>query len=94
MAYEKTTWQSGDIVTSEKLNNIENGVANANNFVVLSLTIDESTGNIPLGKSYNDLMAYYNNNTLVYIKVEIPVSETQTENVMYVLDKLTYEQDF
>ena len=28
MAYEKTTWQSGDVVTSEKLNNIENGIAN------------------------------------------------------------------
>lgn len=29
MAYEKTTWSSGDIVSSAGLNNIENGVANA-----------------------------------------------------------------
>lgn len=27
MSYEKQTWQSGDTITSEKLNNIENGVA-------------------------------------------------------------------
>ena len=27
MAYDKNTWQSGDVVTSAKLNNIENGIA-------------------------------------------------------------------
>ena len=27
MAYEKTTWATGDVVTAEKLNNIENGIA-------------------------------------------------------------------
>ena len=26
MAYEKTTWQAGDTITSEKLNNIEDGI--------------------------------------------------------------------
>lgn len=29
MAYTPTEWQSGDIVTSEKLNKIENGIAGA-----------------------------------------------------------------
>ena len=28
MNYEKTEWQNGDIITAEKLNNIENGIAN------------------------------------------------------------------
>lgn len=28
MNYEKTTWQNGDIITAEKLNNIEDGIAN------------------------------------------------------------------
>ena len=27
MAYQKNTWASGDVVTSAKLNNIENGIA-------------------------------------------------------------------
>ena len=26
MAYNKTTWQTGDTITAEKLNNIENGI--------------------------------------------------------------------
>lgn len=29
MSYEKTTWATGDVVTAEKLNNIEDGIANA-----------------------------------------------------------------
>ena len=29
MAYTPTTWNNGDIITAEKLNKIENGVAQA-----------------------------------------------------------------
>lgn len=29
MAYEKQTWQCGDVVTAEKLNHIEDGIANS-----------------------------------------------------------------
>lgn len=37
MNYEKTTWQNGDIITAEKLNNIENGLTSANvNFITLT----------------------------------------------------------
>lgn len=28
MAYEPTEWKNGDIITAEKLNKIENGIAN------------------------------------------------------------------
>ena len=28
MAYEKNTWKDGDIITKEKLNNIEEGISN------------------------------------------------------------------
>lgn len=26
MAYNKTEWQNGDVITAEKLNNMENGI--------------------------------------------------------------------
>lgn len=29
MAYEKTNWQNGDVITAEKLNHAEQGIANA-----------------------------------------------------------------
>ena len=30
MAYTKTTWNDGDVITKEKMNNLENGVKTAN----------------------------------------------------------------
>lgn len=27
MSYEKTTWKKGDVITAEKLNKIEDGIA-------------------------------------------------------------------
>ena len=34
MAYEKNTWQTGDVVTAAKLNNMENGIADANTMII------------------------------------------------------------
>lgn len=33
MAYSKTKWNSGDIISAEKLNNVESGISNADNRV-------------------------------------------------------------
>lgn len=37
MNYNKTTWNNGDIITSEKLNNLENGVAAASGGGIIDL---------------------------------------------------------
>ena len=34
--YTPTEWKTGDVVTSTKLNNIENGISNAETFIVKS----------------------------------------------------------
>ena len=93
MAYEKTTWQSGDVVTSEKLNNIENGIASLD-YVILEPTVDTETGYLHLGKSYNDFLAYYNSNKLVYVKVQRVDSEIHIESFFLILSDLTYDRDF
>lgn len=41
MAYTPTEWQSGDIVTSAKLNKIENGIASAGGGGVMYVTITD-----------------------------------------------------
>lgn len=41
MAYTKNTWVTGDIVTSAKLNHMEDGIANADIFIVGGVTMDE-----------------------------------------------------
>ena len=41
MGYTKTNWQTGDIITAEKLNKLENGVVNASGFEVSFVTLTE-----------------------------------------------------
>ena len=57
MSYVKTTWATGDVVTSAKLNNMENGIAGAYAVEVFQIVYDEDNGNYNFGKSYNDLLA-------------------------------------
>ena len=56
MAYEKNTWKSGDVVTSAKLNNIENGIANKTGKI--TMVMGEP---ITLSASYNEVMAMFDN---------------------------------
>lgn len=41
--YQKTNWQSGDTITAEKLNNIENGIAGGGVLVVNYTTACDKT---------------------------------------------------
>ena len=46
MTYNKTTWASGDTITAEKLNNIENGIeasSEASGLLVVTFTHDNVT---------------------------------------------------
>lgn len=42
MSYEKQTWQTGDVVTSAKLNHMEDGIA-AGGVLVVNVTYDAET---------------------------------------------------
>ena len=43
MAYTPTTWETGDVITSQKLNKIENGVANTNPLIVTQTSMNNVT---------------------------------------------------
>jgi len=43
MAYEKNEWANGDVVTSAKLNHIEDGIAGAEPLVLTAATLKWST---------------------------------------------------
>lgn len=43
MAYEPTTWAAGDVVTSAKLNKLEQGVVNAGDVFVVTITPSSAT---------------------------------------------------
>lgn len=70
MAYTPNTWKSGDIVTSAKLNNIEQGIASS----AFPITIDDSA----LSEKAGDIMTAALNGAYVYI-----VSETGFYSLAY-----------
>lgn len=59
MAYEKQTWTNGDLITAEKLNHIEDGIAQGGGGVltVIETVTEDAHGNEvrTLDKTYNEI---------------------------------------
>lgn len=55
MSYTPTVWKSGDVVTSEKLNKLEEGVAASDS--VLMVTIGESNGSLAFNHTAGEIMS-------------------------------------
>jgi len=66
MAYTKTTWTDGDIVTSEKLNHMEDGIANSGVMV-----INDTDGT--LDKTWQEIHDAMEANTFCVIKKAVQV---------------------
>ena len=62
MAYTKTTWATGDTITAEKLNHIEDGIAAA------GMLILEASSGENLGKTFNEMAAILDAGTFVLLK--------------------------
>ena len=77
MSYEPTTWKSGDIVTSTKLNKMEQGIANGGVLIVGATVVESS---LVLDKTWQEIadadfavlrMSFAEDDI-----VRVPVSET------------------
>lgn len=78
MAYTKTTWQTGDVVTSEKLNKIENGITNSEQILWVPVHIDESTGAPHMDMTSSEVLDAVQNGKL-------PLMKIWPNNVLHVL---------
>lgn len=76
MSYEKQTWASGDVITAEKLNHIEDGVVVAEPFIV-NLTYTQSGGSsstpptlsdFVADKTYDEIFAAYTAGRIVILR--------------------------
>ena len=65
MAYTPTEWKSGDVITAEKLNNIEDGVQNGNSIFVI--TFAPNSPYTP-DKTFEELVEAVSNDKLVLAK--------------------------
>lgn len=57
MAYTPTEWETGDVITAEKLNKAENGIAGATPLII-PVAYDDSTYIYTLDASYSELLAH------------------------------------
>lgn len=53
MTYQKQTWVTGETITEQKLNHMEDGIANA--ILIVNATRDESTGVTTLDKTWQQI---------------------------------------
>ena len=61
MSYTKTTWSDGDVITAQKLNKLENGVANAGSILI----VHENDGT--LDKTWQEICDSFINMIPVYL---------------------------
>lgn len=57
MSYEKQTWQTGDTVTSAKLNHMEDGIAAGGSGGGLLVTITFGDSSATMDKTFNEITA-------------------------------------
>lgn len=69
MSYNKTTWQTGDVITAEKLNNIEEGIEN-NRSLILNIIPGEKEDTI-IDCPIKNILDAFNAGTPIYIIEEI-----------------------
>lgn len=75
MSYEPTNWQTGDVVTSQKLNKLEQGVADAGGGggvykVTLAYDEDADDGSYISDKTIAEIIAAYNSGAVVVFDPE------------------------
>lgn len=69
MAYTKHTWQRGDVITSAKLNEMENGIAAASAIVFITATWDDDLNGYVLNATFTEIENYFNNDVLILVKM-------------------------
>lgn len=87
MSYVKQTWVTGDVITAEKLNNMEEGILVGNMFLV---EYNASDGEI--NASYNQLIDKINDGYLIGIYA-VTSESTYGYAVLYVLTNLAYNTE-
>lgn len=58
MSYTPTEWKTGDVITAEKLNNMESGIAGTSGVTVVTFSVD-SNDNITSSFTYQEIEAIY-----------------------------------
>ena len=95
MSYEKQNWKTGDTITAEKLNHIEEGIEKGY-FQLVEIIYDESTDKYRLNKTYSEINELLINGIPTFMKFSstqsaelLPITTTVHAGDMYGVGALT-----
>lgn len=69
MSYTPTTWQTGDTITAEKLNNMESGIENANEPFIVTCTPTSQNYSGVMDKTVAEINEAYEAGRKIYFRV-------------------------
>lgn len=82
MGYIPTEWQTGDIITAEKLNKAEEGIAAAGSFVVTITGYDEETYDAILSATWQEVFDALSAGKMVLL-VQVEDDEVYSQSIFY-----------
>lgn len=92
MAYQKTNWQTGDIVSSERMNKIQDGIFNSGSIEIIPATLN-SSNKLVLSKTWQQMYDLASQNKILIIKTEThigPLPVTQDLFQYYFVTRVEY----
>ena len=92
MAYVKQTWQTGDVVTSAKLNHMEDGIANA--CINIGSHMDETDWSVVLNSTWAEIKAMCESGSSVVIHTNNSTENETNIGFEYVVGISDYDGNF
>ena len=93
MSYTKQTWETGDVITADKLNHMEDGIADAGGGGALTIgCIITTSGNktyYTLDKTWKEIHDAYVGGTPCVVSITSDEGEGTTGNYMYLVTNVT-----
>lgn len=85
MAYIKQTWTTGDTITADKLNHMEDGIANGSGGIVfVNMEYDDDLGGYNGNFSYNDIHTMIENGS-----IPVGISSELSEIEIFIFDGIS-----
>lgn len=87
MSYDKQTWQRGDVITANKLNHMEDGIATGGGVIEVHVAIEEDV--YTLDKTWNELKQSLASGNIILIHWidDDAVSISMLTQCVYVIDE-------
>ena len=69
MSYEKQTWANGNVITAEKLNHMEDGIASGGSggVLVVSTVYDDDSGKTYLNKTFEEVKNFMLSGGMIWL---------------------------